>query len=657
MKRNYLLLVFLAVLIVVPLASAFPYSASDPEIEDALMYLESCQQIDGGFGEEGRESNPATTTWAVLAITAAGENPDDWEVAGTSATDYLEGLGEETLRIEGTAETAKMVITIVAAGKDPHDFHGTDFVVELEKKLKSNGQLGDYIYTTNWGIIALSAAGEATLTPVAWLKGQQNPDGGFGWAEGTESDSDDTASALMALIAGGEEKDSPAVKDALGYLRSVQMEEGGFNFGGSSASNSASDAWVIQALVAAGEDPSLWTKNGRSVVDHLLSHQAADGHFKWTAVLSDNPCRMTASAIPALLGEPFPIFPDADASLNERPEIARTALPTPGTTIASTKEAIPTEEGITITDDFGYTVFMQDVPERIVSLAPSNTEILFSLGLGEKVVGVTEYCNYPPEVESTEKVGGYSTVNIEKVVALHPDLVVAAFGNTEQVIDHLRNLGLTIISLNPQSIEDVLRNIELVGKATGKEAVANAMTRDLQQRIDAVTEKTASLAERPTVAHIIWYDPLWVSGENTFQEELIELAGGQNAFPKIEGWEIIGLEEFITIDPDIILVNEGTGMGAGGKDLIYENIVGDARLQNLQAVKGGRVYLVNTDMVDRGGPRIVDALEMVAADIHPELFTGARETAAPTSTPGFGIVAVFSIILAAALIRMRRAPR
>ncbi|MDT8357187.1 MAG: cobalamin-binding protein [Methanomicrobiaceae archaeon] len=312
------------------------------------------------------------------------------------------------------------------------------------------------------------------------------------------------------------------------------------------------------------------------------------------------------------------------------------------------------KQAITIIDDFGDTVVIPGVPERIVSLAPSNTEIIFALGLGEKVVGVTEYCTYPPETGSIEKVGGFSTVNIEKVVSLHPDLVVAAEGNTEEVIDHLRDLGLTVITLYPQSIGDVLGNIELVGTATGKEAEAMAMTGGLQRRIDAVTRKTSSLAEKPTVAHIIWYDPLWVSGKFTFQEELIELAGGQNAFPGIEGWEIIGLEEFIMADPDIILVNKGNGMGAGGKDLIYENIVNDPRLQDLHAIREGRVSLVDSDMADRGGPRIVDALEMVAADIHPELFSGTGETPAPTSTPGFGVIAIIAVILGALLIYSRK---
>jgi iron complex transport system substrate-binding protein len=309
---------------------------------------------------------------------------------------------------------------------------------------------------------------------------------------------------------------------------------------------------------------------------------------------------------------------------------------------------------VTITDDYGYEVEITDTPQRIISLAPSNTEILYALGLEERVVGVTNYCNYPPEVAEKETVGGYSTVDVEKVVALHPDLVVAADGNTEEVIDHLKGFGLTIISLNPPDIEGILYDIEIVGQATGTEAEAEALVADMRERMDAVQENHATISYAPSVAHVVWYDPIYVSGAGTFQDEQIMLAGGRNAFPDIEEWGTVTLEQFITANPDIIIVNSGSGMGDEGEHAIYNFFMQEERLKNLDAVKGGRVYVIDSDLIDRGGPRIIDSLELVARDIHPEAY--AESTPAPTSapeSPGFGLLWGVTALGAVAMIAHR----
>jgi len=148
------------------------------------------------------------------------------------------------------------------------------------------------------------------------------------------------------------------------------------------------------------------------------------------------------------------------------------------------------------------------------------------------VVGVTDYCNYPPEVEEIERVGGYSTPNVEKILSLNPDLVVAAFGNTEEVHRHLTDLRLTVLAFNPETVEDVFGDIRLVGKATGSEAEAEALTAEMRARIEAVTSKTENAALRPRTVHVVWYDPIWVSGGDTVQAELVEMAGGRTRFPR-----------------------------------------------------------------------------------------------------------------------------
>ena len=319
--------------------------------------------------------------------------------------------------------------------------------------------------------------------------------------------------------------------------------------------------------------------------------------------------------------------------------------------------AMETADGgrnVTLTDDLGETVVIEGTPQRIISLAPSNTEILYALGLEDRVVAVTDYCDYPPETVDKPTVGGFSTVNIEKVIAMNPDLILAAPANTEEIIDRLRSLGLTVVTLDPQAIEDVLHEIELLGRVTGNEAEASALVGELRARIDAVAAGTGNLTERPSVAHVIWYDPLWVSGRDTFQDEVITLAGGTNAFGSLEGWSIVSLEEFITTDPDCILVSSGSGMGQEGYDAVYNYIANEPRLQNLDAVREGRVYVIDADVVSRGGPRIVDALEEVAAILHPDRFEAVspKETTVARS-PGFNVITLACALLVLLLIHER----
>jgi iron complex transport system substrate-binding protein len=308
-----------------------------------------------------------------------------------------------------------------------------------------------------------------------------------------------------------------------------------------------------------------------------------------------------------------------------------------------------------VTDDFGTEVAIQGIPQRIVSLSPANTEILFALGLGDRVVAVTDFCTYPPEAKGKDTVGGYYTVNIEKVVAARPDLILAADGNTMEVIERLRSLGLTVIALDSSSIEEVIRDIEMVGRATGSEQQAGALIQDMQARIRAVEQKTAQTDEKPTVVHIIWNDPIWVSGNNTFQDRLIQMAGGVNAFPAVQEYGIISLEEFIQTDPDIIIVNSGTGMNQGEHDVLYHYFVNEPRMRQLSAIQEGRVYIVDSDIVDRGGPRIIDAMEIFASYIHPALFAEADpEPSLAPDAPGFGAIACIALIMGFFAAGLRR---
>jgi len=310
---------------------------------------------------------------------------------------------------------------------------------------------------------------------------------------------------------------------------------------------------------------------------------------------------------------------------------------------------------VTVIDDAGKTVVVRGDPQRIVSLAPSNTEILYALGLEERIAAVTERCDYPPAAADKTKIGGFSTVSIEKVIAIEPDLIFAAPANTEEVINRLRTLGMTVVILDPQTIDDVLHDIELVGRATGQEEEASALIEGLQARIETVAgTATENHDGHPSVAHVIWHNPLWICGNGTFQNEVITMTGGTNAFGSVNGWSIVSQEEFITANPDYILVSSGSGMDRDEYDAIYNYIIHEPRLQRLDAVRDGRIYVIDADVVSRGSPRIVDALEEVAGYLNPGTAgAGAPEEGGAVQSPGFGAIVLISALFIVFLIRKK----
>lgn len=273
------------------------------------------------------------------------------------------------------------------------------------------------------------------------------------------------------------------------------------------------------------------------------------------------------------------------------------------------------ETHVVVTDDFGLVVAVEKYPKRIVSLAPSNTEILFALGLKDRIVGVTDYCDYPREVLKLKEegklasVGGYSTVDVERVVELKPDLVVASYGNGFGVVKALKSFGITVICLNPKSIDDIVRDIEILGKVCGVEDNATKLVNWIKSKVEEVKMKKHRW--KPKIVHIIWNDPIWVSGKDTFINDAIEIAGGINAVNE-SGWVVLSLEDLVRINPDIIIVNSGNGMSSTGENVIYEWVVSNDVLKNLKAVKCGNVYVVNADIISRPSYRIVYAIEEIS---------------------------------------------
>jgi iron complex transport system substrate-binding protein len=280
---------------------------------------------------------------------------------------------------------------------------------------------------------------------------------------------------------------------------------------------------------------------------------------------------------------------------------------------------IPQSPPGNIVDGLGRSITIEKIPQRIVSLSPSNTEILFALGLDDKVVGVTEYCNYPQAAETKPKIGGFSSIDIEKVVSLEPDLVLATKIHSKTVIPTLEKLGLTVVALTPTSLPEVLESITLVGKITGQNREASELTNNLKTRFETVADKIQALPPdaTPRVFYMTWHDPLMTAGMGTLADDVIRNAGGQNIASDISGDKTIDLETVISRDPQVIIASIGMGTG---EDLTWQYVQTEPRLKNTQALLDNRVYKIDGDLIHRPGPRIVEALEQMAYFIHPELF-------------------------------------
>jgi iron complex transport system substrate-binding protein len=273
-----------------------------------------------------------------------------------------------------------------------------------------------------------------------------------------------------------------------------------------------------------------------------------------------------------------------------------------------------------VTDQMGRQVRIERMPERIISLSPSNTEISYALGLENELIGVTEFCDYPEATKSKPIVGGFSTVDVEKVVASQPDLILAASIHETEVIPQLEALGLPVLALAPKTLDEVLAAINLVGQCTGKQEAAAELVAGMSRRIEDVTDKTADLTleARPRVFYLLWHDPLMTAGSGTGIYELIVLAGGISIAKGLEEeYPTVGLETVISEDPEVIVAGSGHGEGA---NLPYQFVLNESRLSETQARLNNRVFEIDTDLVGRPGPRMVDGLEQLSRMVHPEIF-------------------------------------
>jgi len=292
------------------------------------------------------------------------------------------------------------------------------------------------------------------------------------------------------------------------------------------------------------------------------------------------------------------------------------------TKTADTTGAAPvsTTFPMTVIDDLGRTITIDKAPQRIVSLAPSNTEILFDLGLGDKVVGDTLYCDYPDAAKDKPKVGGYSDIDIEKVVSLAPDLILAEDIHKAEVIPALERLGFKVYALVPHNLDEIMDSVTTTGRLTGTSKEAKPIVSDMQKRIQVIMDKTLNLtdAQKPRVLYVIWQEPLMSSGTDTPIYEMITKAGGSSIVQNQTGFPTLSLESVIAADPQVVICNVDSSFPGGDAPLVFMQT--EPRLKTIAARVNGKVYGINASLTNRPVPRIIDGFEWMAAMIHPELF-------------------------------------
>lgn len=267
-----------------------------------------------------------------------------------------------------------------------------------------------------------------------------------------------------------------------------------------------------------------------------------------------------------------------------------------------------------VVDQFGNKITLEKQPEKIISLAPSHTEILFSLGLGDKIVGVTSYCDYPEEAKSKEKIGDFSGINIEKVIELNPDLVVQYGQGDEEVVGKIKEAGIPVVSYEPESVEEVINAIKEIGNITGAVEEAEKVTKAMEEKKNEIADKIKD-AEKVKVFYEVWHDPLMAAGPGSFMDQLINLAGGENIAKDAQGeYPQFDVEQLIERNPDVYLTAQDL------EEKTVDSIKARPGYDNINAVKNDRIYLLDPNISSRPGPRIVDAFELVAKALHPDLF-------------------------------------
>ncbi len=301
---------------------------------------------------------------------------------------------------------------------------------------------------------------------------------------------------------------------------------------------------------------------------------------------------------------------------------------TTGLLIALSILALPTfvvAEGRTVRDQLGRVVSIPLTPQRIIALAPSITEIIFALDQAHRLKGVTQYSDYPEAASILPKVGSYVHLDVEKIVALQPDLCIAVKdGNPLTVIHRLESLDIPVYAVDPRNLAAVMDTVTEIGAVLGSQDRAEEIVADMRRRIETVRTTVAKARRIPGVFFQIGIAPIVAVGTHTFIHELIVMAGGRNLtegplpYPRLSKEQVIGLA------PDVFII---TSMERGG---VFDKVKAEwKRWPDMPAVKNDRIVLADSNLLDRASPRLVNGLELLARLIHPELFEAESKRGTP----------------------------
>ncbi len=271
-----------------------------------------------------------------------------------------------------------------------------------------------------------------------------------------------------------------------------------------------------------------------------------------------------------------------------------------------------------VRDLVGRMVRVPDNPRRVVALAPSLTEIVFAVGAQDRLVGVTAFSDFPLEAKDLPKVGSYVHLDLERIVALKPDLCLAIKdGNPREAVQRLERLGIPVFAVNPTNLNGVMETVKALGRLLHAQGRAHRVVESMDRRIRRIRRKVSKTSYRPRVFFQIGIAPIVSVGTRTFAHELITLAGGINVAEGPEPYPRFSVEQVLGLKPDVILISS---MARGE---VFEKVKKDwLRWRGIPAVTHGRVFLVDSNLFDRPTPRLVDGLELLAKLLHPEVFHG-----------------------------------
>lgn len=290
--------------------------------------------------------------------------------------------------------------------------------------------------------------------------------------------------------------------------------------------------------------------------------------------------------------------------------------------------AASSKPAVTMKDDLGNVVTLRRYPQRIVSLAPSCTEYLFAAGLGDRVVGVTAYCKYPPQAQKKPVLGDVVNPNIEKILLAKPDLVLAAYGNPMSALERLRKAGIPVFGFNPKTLEETLNAILRTGKLGGTERAARAFVSPLRRRLAQVRQRTRTLpaTKRPRVFYCLDKGPpIFTAGGASLVDECIRLAGGVNVARALTKplYPTYSVEVLVKQDPDALVFAGRQGEEVSREELL-KSLRHDSPWRALSAVKRGRVCVIPVELLGSPTTRVVEGVEQLARCLHPDLFRAAN---------------------------------